>query len=243
MSTSETLTRERPLSSTPNTLRPREMMERFGADNVSEQVLIAVLLRSGTRGTNVVSLSRILLQEYRSLTELARASVEDLAAFPGLGRVKAQVLKAALELGTRLSVERSNEDRVISGPRDAALLLRERARSLETEKFWVLCLDTRNQLKKIELVTSGLVDASLVHPREVFRPAIRQGCTSVILAHNHPSGNPDPSPEDLAVTKQLLAAGRIIDIQVLDHVIIGQPGPACEEGFFSIRESGLVTFD
>jgi DNA repair protein RadC len=227
----------------PKRLQPREMFDRTGAEHVPDEVLLAILLRFGTKGNNVVDLSRDLLQRFGSLTALVRAKPSDLSQLKGIGPTKARELKAALELARRLSQEQVDEDPVIQGPEDAARLLREQARELEQERFWVFPLDVRNRLKSHPVqVSQGLLNASLVHAREVFLPAIERKAAAVLVAHNHPSGNPSPSPEDLKVTRELIEAGRVLGIKVLDHVIIGQMRPGHSSYFHSIRESGLVSF-
>jgi len=229
----------------PERLRPREEMQRAGAENVSDAVLLAVLLRGGTVGQNVMSLAERLLARYPSLTDLARCSVEELLEgdFPGLGPVKAQALKAALEIGRRMTREAVPESCSIRAPVDVFHLLREDARTLETEVFWTLQLDTKSRLKgKPQDVTHGLLDGSLVHAREVFREAVRASAASVVLAHNHPSGDPTPSAEDVRVTRQLVEAGRVVDIRVLDHVILGRESESRPRAFLSMREEGLVDF-
>ncbi len=227
----------------PSRLRPREEMERFGAENISDRALLAILLRHGVHGMSVLEVADRLLQYYGSLGSLARASTDDLAARPGMGRVKAQIVKAALELAHRLAEERAAERPQIREPRDAAVLLGARACSREEEAFWVLMLDTKNRLVRPPMeISRGVLDASLVHPREVFREAIRSSCASVILAHNHPSGDPAPSPEDIRITKQLVEAGRIVDIQVLDHVIVGRASGPNAPAHVSLRELGVVEF-
>jgi DNA repair protein RadC len=225
----------------PSRLRPREQMDAIGAEHVADDVLLAVLLRSGVRGASVVDLARRLLNRYGSLTALSRVSLDELSGIHGMGRVKAQVVKAALELGRRLAAEQMADAPTVRTPADVAAVLRERARALEVEAFWVLLLDVRNRLRRPPYeVSRGLLDASLVHPREVFKEAIRSVSAAVLIAHNHPSGDPSPSAEDIRITRQMVEAGRVVDIPVLDHVIIGRPGAANE--FFSLRESGLVQF-
>ncbi len=225
----------------PACQRPRELLERFGVDSVEDDVLLAIILRSGTRGLNVLELARRLLRRYGSLSELAAASERELRG-PGLGPVKAQVLKAALELGRRLADEKLEEAPAIRTPADVAAALREDARVLKGETFWVLLLNTKNRLQGRPIpVSRGLLNASLVHPREVFRAAIQAASAAVVLAHNHPSGDPTPSAEDLHITRQLIDAGKIISIRVLDHVVLGRAGGA-ERDFVSVREKGLVDF-
>lgn len=227
----------------PERLRPREEMERLGVENVSDDVLLALILRSGVRGLSVIDLARELLKDYGTLTALAGASVEELAARKGMGRVKAQVLKASLEFARRLGEEAMPRRYRIRSPGDAARLLRDRAKALDTEVFWVLLLDAKNYLKARPVsITTGLLDASLVHPREVFREAIRSATAAVVLVHNHPSGDAAPSPEDVRITKQLVEAGKVVDIRVLDHVILGKPRGDGERDFISFREDGIVDF-
>ncbi|MBN1675970.1 MAG: DNA repair protein RadC [Kiritimatiellae bacterium] len=227
----------------PPRQRPREEMERLGAQHVSDAVLLAVILRSGVRGMNVIEIAAHLIRRYGSLTALTRLSVEELAAVRGMGRVKAQVLKAALELARRLSEEQTPARCRIRSPLDVAALMRERIRPLEEEVFWVLLLDARNQLKGRPLeLTRGLLDANLIHPREAFREAVRSACAALVLVHNHPSGDPAPSAEDIRITRQLVQAGTIVDIKVLDHIIFGKPAAGRESEFVSLRESGTVKF-
>ncbi len=230
----------------PDTLRPREEMERVGVAHMSDAGLLAILLRSGARGMNVMELATRLLSKYRSLTGLATASVVELAQdreIKGLGKVKAQVLLAALEIGRRLQQETQAPRARIRRPEDVVHLLREHARVLEHEVFWVLQLDAKNNLKGApEVVTQGILDASLVHPREVFRQAIRASTAAVVVAHNHPSGDPTPSAEDLRITRQLVEAGRIVDIRVMDHIVLGKANDQGLPEFVSLREAGLVAF-
>lgn len=229
----------------PERLRPREEMHRIGVGNVSEDVLLSVVLRSGAHGRNVVELARQLLRDYGSLTSMAKSTVDELSSsrYKGLGRVKAQVLLAALELGRRMYEEGTPVKRVIKTPEDVARILGDRVRTLETEIFWVLRLDAKNNLKGEPVdVTKGLLDASLVHPREVFREAIRSATAGVVLVHNHPSGDPSPSADDIRITKQMVEAGRIVDIKVLDHVILGSPLSSGGSRYVSLREDGIVKF-
>jgi DNA repair protein RadC len=218
-------------------------MARLGAEHVSDHVLLAIVLRSGVQGTNVADLARDLLNRYGSLTDLARTTSEELASIRGMGKVKAQVLKATLELAKRLTEESIPDTYTLRSPLDVALLLREKTRTLEKEVFWALLLDAKNCLKvPPQTITKGLLDASLVHPREVFRAAIKSSSAALILAHNHPSGDSTPSAEDLRITKQLVEAGRIVDIKVLDHVIIGARSSEKGDGFLSMREAGIIDF-
>jgi DNA repair protein RadC len=219
------------------------MFDRIGAENVSDQVLVALILRSGVKGMSVVDLAESLLNRFGTLTALAQTSVDELAAIQGMGPVKAQVLKAALELAHRLSEESTPAQHTVRSPEDAARLLRERARTRLEESFWVLLLDAKYRLRRPAFeVTRGLLDASLVHPREVFKEAIRSSCAAIVLVHNHPSGDPSPSAEDVRITRQLVEAGKVVDIEVLDHIIIGRAMQGRSVDFFSMREEGVVQF-
>lgn len=227
----------------PEQLRPREAVTRFGIENVGDDVLLALLLRTGIKGLNVVDLAKGLIRRYGSLSAMAETSVSDLAQMDGISTVKAQILKAALELGRRVGAESRAAPIKITTPGDVYALLRHRAVTLGREIFWVLLLDAKNTLKCQPLdVTAGILDASLVHPREVFREAVRSAAAAVVLAHNHPSGDANPSAEDLKITRQLVEAGGVVDIKVLDHVIVGRSTATNQNGFISLRESGLVQF-
>ena len=226
----------------PERIRPREEMERLGVENVSDDVLLAIILRTGVQGVNVVDLARGLLQHFGSLTGLAGASIGELQTIKGMGKVKAQTLMAALQIARNLAEETLPDKFRVRTPQDAARLLRDRVRSLDAEVFWSLHLDARNFLIRPPVeVTRGLLDASLVHPREVFRDAIRTATAAIVLAHNHPSGDPTPSAEDIRITRQLIESGKIVDIKVLDHVIVGKPGGQSRD-FVSLREEGIVKF-
>ena len=228
----------------PETLRPREQAERFGMDKVGEDVLLAILLRTGMPGRSVADLARRLIGRYRTLTAMSQATLDELAsAAPGMGRVKAQVLKAALELARRMADESRPGSLIIRAPEDAANLMRERVRPLQQEVFWVLVLDAKNHIRGDPIeVTRGILDASPVHPREVFRPALQTPGAAVVLVHNHPSGDPVPSAEDVSITRRMIEAGRALGIRVLDHVVIGSRAEGREKDWFSLRESGLAVF-
>lgn len=227
----------------PERMRPREEMERLGVKGVSDASLLAIILRGGVHGQNVIRIAEELLQKHKTLTGIASAPQEDLCNIRGIGPVKAQVLSATLELAKRLMDEGVSTSTAVRTPEDAAGLLREKARTLSKEIFWVIMLDAKNRLKGPPVeVSEGLLDASLVHPREVFKKAILSSSAAVILAHNHPSGDPTPSAEDIRITRQLVEAGKIIDIKVLDHIILGNPEARQQGGFMSMRETGLVEF-
>ena len=227
-------------------LRPREALAQRGATALADDALLAILLRNGRRGRNVVELARDLLQAFGGLGPLANASFEEIVArrFAGVGRVKAMEIAAALELGRRAAAQDVRaEAPVVREPAMVAAQLRPLVSGLRQEVFWALLLDARNRLiGRPQEISRGLLDSSPVHPREVFSAAIRHAAAGLILAHNHPSGDPTPSTEDLRVTRQLVEASRILGIRVLDHVILGRETDQ-RPGHFSLREKGLVTFD
>lgn len=227
-------------------LRPREALALRGAEHLPDDALLAILLRNGRRGRNVVELARDVLQEFDGLGALSRATFEEIKArrIPGLGRVKAMEIAAALELGRRAAAQTPMaEAPVVRDPESVAQQLHPLVAKLRQEVFWALLLDSRNRLiGRPHEISRGLLDSSPVHPREVFNTAIRHAAAAIILAHNHPSGDPSPSPEDLRVTRQLVEASRIIGIRVLDHVIVGRETDL-RPGHLSLREKGLATFD
>lgn len=215
--------------------RPRERLMAYGAASLSNAELLAILLRTGTTRESAVHLAQRVLREAGDLRGIAVAGVQDLTQVHGIGPAKAVEIKAMVELAKRLAVAGGELRRVVQSPADAAVLLMEELRHERQEHFKILLLDSKNQvLGKPVTVTIGTLNSSLVHPREVFRPAITQSCAAVILAHNHPSGDPTPSREDLDVTKQLVSAGKILGIDVLDHIVIG------DNRFVSLKERGLM---
>lgn len=233
----------RQMKDVPVNLRPRELAERVGIDKVRDEDLLAMLLGSGTRGHNVMDVAHGLLAQYGSLGGLARADTTSLRRVPGIGKVKALTLCAVLEIGRRIGRENGGEPVRVRSPEDVARCLRSEVLGLEREHFWVLLLNRKNQLKAApRAVTVGVLDASLVDARTVFEDAIRHQAHALVLAHNHPSGDPAPSGEDLQITRKLVDAGRLLGIPVLDHVVLGRPGPTTP-GYLSLRESGLVAFE
>jgi len=227
----------------PAQMQPREEFDRLGAEQVPDAVLLAILIRSGVPGQNVAELAQQMLIYFGSLTALAKASAKDLQQFSGIGPVTAQLLKAALELAQRLTRESVGESPMVITPEQAAAVLRERARVLQTEVFWALMLDAKNRLiGEPKQISQGTLNSSLIHPRELFKKALEHSCAAMILAHNHPSGDPTPSSEDIKVTKQLVGAGRVMGIKVLDHIVIGRRKHNTNFDFLSLREAGLVQF-
>lgn len=213
--------------------RPRERLRDHGPTYLSNAELIAILLRTGTTSENVIALATRLLAQYGGLEGLAKASFRELSNQHGMGEAKTSQLKAALELGKRL-LATSDEQRVtIHSPQDVANMLMAEMAFLDQEHLRVLLLNTKNQVLGISEVYKGNVNASVIRTGEVFQEAVRSNCPSVIVVHNHPSGDPTPSQEDVQVTRQLVEAGRLLDIELLDHVVIGR------QDFVSLKEKGL----
>jgi DNA repair protein RadC len=203
------------------TERPRERLARIGAEKLKTDELLAILLRTGLPGENAVEVGQRLIQECGGLTGLHRMPFEDLVAQHGLGIAKACQIKAALELGFRLKLEALGEKPAINSPEEAAEQVMDAMAGLEQEELWVILLDTRNRLQDIDHVYKGSLNSSTVRVGELFKKAIRQNIASVIVVHNHPSGDPSPSPEDIALTREVVRAGRLLSIEVLDHLVIG----------------------
>ncbi len=213
--------------------RPRERLLHVGETAVSTAELLAIIIRTGSGGNSVLRLAEQLLVEFRSLPGLARATIAELTAVKGIGPAKAVEIKAALELGRRLMASAPEEKPRITTPADAANLLMSEMMFLDQEHLRVLLLDTRNRVLKMPTVYIGSLNTSVVRVGELFRPAIRANAAAIIVAHNHPSGDPSPSSEDIHVTRQLVKAGQLLDIAVLDHVIIGH------QKYVSLKERGL----
>ncbi len=213
--------------------RPRERLARAGEGALSTTELLAIILRTGIGGENVINMASRVLSHYNGLPGLARASLAELQEVKGLGPAKTAQLKAALELGRRMLLAAPEERRVVRSPSDVAQLMIAEMAHLEQEHFRVLYLDTRNRLLDSKTVYVGSLNASHIRVSEVFRGAVKRNCAAIIAVHNHPSGDPTPSPEDVDVTRRLVAAGNLLDIEVLDHLIIGQ------QRFVSLRERGL----
>ena len=226
----------------PPDTRPREKMEQQGTAALTNEELLAILLGSGTRGFSVLEVARALRGKYGSLTALAEDSPAAFKSIRGIGPAKSKLLKAALELARRMNRENFDAQQLVRTPEDVVSALGGEARARGQEVLWMLPLDAKYRLKRPPVaVTLGLADASLAHPREVFREAIACGSSAIVLAHNHPSGDPTPSGEDIRLTRELVAAGKVIGIPVLDHVILGRPDSA-GRSHVSLREAGLVEF-
>jgi len=206
----------------------------MGPAALSNAELLAILLGTGTRSESAVGLAHRILAETGGLRSLVEAGPGQLMGIKGGGAAKAMQIRAGLELGRRLARSVRSETATIRSPQDIAALLTEEMRYLPKEHFVCLFLNTKNQVLAQETLSIGSLNASIVHPREVFRAAIARGAASIACAHNHPSGDPTPSPQDLEITKRLVAAGEIVGIDVLDHLIIG------EKGYVSLKEQGLM---
>lgn len=226
------------LKDQPISERPRERLMEHGADALSHAELIAILLRTGLKGANAVEIGRQLLQKFGTLQALAQASVEELRSVKGIGRDKAVTLMAAFALARKMAEELQRESPVLDNPENVVRLLREQNLVKNVETLQVLLLNTRRRLIRVEPISQGTLDTLLVHPREVFKTAIAANAAAVVLAHNHPSGDPTPSEADIKVTRDLIRAGQLLKIDVLDHVIIGHATPERPKDYSSLRELG-----
>ncbi len=213
--------------------RPRERLAELGPQALSNAELIAILLRVGIVGENAVQMGQRLLQDLGGLHGLHRASVLEISQQRGMGLAKAAQIKAAIELGVRLRLEAPDERPAIHSPADAAALVQYEMSALPQEHLRVINLDTRNRVMNIEKLYIGSLNASTVRVAEVFKPAIQRNAAGIIILHNHPSGDPTPSPEDVALTRAIVQAGKLLDIEVIDHLIIGQGR------WVSLKERGL----
>lgn len=218
----------------PAAERPRERLQQLGPEHLSNRELLAVLLRTGTKNRSALQVADELLVHFTSLREIACASLEELSQIHGIGPVKASDLLAATELAKRLQSSSVENLDVINHPSDAAGLVMEEMCRLDREHFVILLLNTKHRVMAKKVVSIGHLNASLVHPRELFKDVIRRSSAAIILVHNHPSGDPTPSDEDLAVTQRLVEAGKLLGITVLDHIVVG------EKKYVSLREQGLL---
>lgn len=217
----------------PTYERPRERLKESGPASLSNSELLAIILRTGTASENVLGLAARVLTRFGGLAGLARASFGELCAERGVGQAKAAQLKAALELGRRLVSTQPEERAVVRSPQDIANLLMAEMGLLEQEQLRVVLLNTKNQVISMPEIYRGSVSTSLIRTSEVFREAVRENCPAIIVVHNHPSGDPDPSPEDIEVTQRIVETGKVLDIEVLDHMIIGQ------QRYVSLKEWGV----
>lgn len=213
-------------------------MRALGPQALSDEELIAIVLRTGVPSSNVLEVARNLLIRYGGLAGLNGASLPELAQMRGIGPVKAVDLKAAFELGKRLLTFAPEERPQITGPHDVYALLRGEMSFLEQESVRVVLLTTKNRVQGVAQISLGSLNSSVIRVGEVFKEAVRQQAAGIVLAHNHPSGDPTPSAEDAALTRKVVDAGQLLDIDVLDHIIIGRPSPSTS-GWVSLRERRL----
>lgn len=219
--------------------RPRERLAALGADKLSDAELIAILLRVGSKGASAVQIAQQLIKKVGTLGSLARASIDELRQIKGIGRDKAIALKAAFTLAGRMARELQIDSPALDTPERIADLMRETNRDGAVEQIQVVLLNTRRRLIRVEKLSQGTLDTLLVHPREIFRSAILANAAALVLVHNHPSGDPTPSDADIKVTRDLIRAGQLLKIEVLDHVILGQATKERPRDFVSLRELGF----
>jgi len=219
----------------PLSERPRERLLKLGSEALSAQEILALILGRGTKGEPVLVTSQKLLSRFGNLRSVADASIEELSEVRGIGLAKAAQIKAALELSRRLDGDAGEKPKpVLKSPENVAAVVRSRLKGKRKEHFLVLCLDTRNRLIQCRPVSMGSLDTSVVHPREVFKEAVSASAASVIFAHNHPSGDTEPSKEDIELTRRLVKAGEIVGIEVLDHIIV------CDKAYLSLKSRNLL---
>jgi DNA repair protein RadC len=213
--------------------RPRERLARLGPEALNTAELLAILLRVGVPGENAVQVGQRLLMEFGGLPGLHRASFEQVCAQHGIGDAKAAQIKAAIELGRRMVMEKPEEKPIIHSPEDAASLVLYEMGALEQEELRVILLNIRNQVLGVEKIYRGSLNSSQVRIGELFKPAIRRNAAAIIVVHNHPSGDPSPSPDDISLTRGVIEAGKLLDVNVLDHLVIGLGK------YISLKERGL----
>jgi len=224
-----------PIKQWPEEERPRERLHQYGAESLSDAQLMAILLGTGDAGRSAVGVAVDLLSRYRDLREMSTAGVSEICRVPGIGKAKAARLLAAMELGKRIQAFPLKEGDLIRGSRDVFESCHPYLRDLKKEVFRVVLLNGKNRVIRTLTISEGSLTACLVHPREVFAPAIRESSPPVLLIHNHPSGDPTPSPEDIEMNKRLVQAGELIGIKVLDHLVIG------DGRYLSFVDQGLMT--
>ena len=222
----------------PGSERPRERLALQGAEALRNAELIAILLRTGLKGASAIQIAEQLLTRFERLDRLARASIDELRKTKGIGSDKAIALKAAFTLAQRMAQEIRQEAPLLDTPERVADLLREENRLYQVEQFQIVLLNTRRKLIRVDRVSQGTLDTILVHPREVFRLAVGANASAVVLVHNHPSGDPTPSEADIKVTRDLIRAGQVLKIDVLDHIIFGQRTEERRKDYVSLKELG-----
>ena len=224
------------ISEMPSDERPRERLQNYGAQNLGHAELIAILLRTGNNRESALDMAKRVISKYGTLRGLARATFSELTQLDGIGKAKASQIMAGLELGQRLRNDPRLDKRRIENPEDVFEILGDEMSLFTQEHLKVVLLDTKNRVMEVQEVYIGNVNSSQIRASEVFRAAVKANATSIVVVHNHPSGNPTPSSQDRAVTTDLVKAGNLLGIDVLDHVIIGHPD---EKGFVSLKEQGI----
>lgn len=220
---------------------PQARFDHFGASALSDTELLALMLQTGVHGHHVLTLASRLMAEVGSVANLATWQATDFQRLKGIGQAKAKQLVAMIEIARRMMKGTQEQKPVLNRPELVAEYFRPIIHGLAVEKFWVACLNRKNRLIQLVEVTSGTATSSLAHPREVYREAIRHGATAVVCAHNHPSGDPAPSAADVQVTRQLREAAKAVDIDLLDHVVLGRPeADPRGVGHYSFREAGVL---
>jgi DNA repair protein RadC len=222
----------------PEHERPRERLVEHGADALRNAELIAILLRTGMKGASALQIADQLLQKFATLDALARASLQQIAEVKGIGRDKAIALKSAFTLAQRMARELHAPAPLLDTPERVAELLREENRLFEVETFQSVLLNSRRRLIRVEQISQGTLDTLLVHPREVYRSAIAANAHAIIIVHNHPSGDPTPSEADIKVTRDLIRAGQLLKIDLLDHIVLGRATEERPRDYVSLRELG-----
>ena len=218
----------------PKPERPRERLKQFGPEALSAQELLALIIGRGVSKKSVMTIAQELLVKFGNIKAISQATIEELSQIKGIGFAKAAQIKACFELGKRQDLEPELKDFDIKDPESVIKAIRASIRDKAKEHFKLILLNTRNKIIGISTISIGTLNTSLVHPREVFKEAIIHNAMSVVLAHNHPSGDPEPSEDDLTITRRLVEAGKILGVEVIDHIIISK------NGFFSFKDKGLM---
>ncbi len=218
----------------PKAERPRERLKQFGPEALSAQELLALIIGRGVSKKSVMTIAQELLVKFGNIKAISEATIEELSQIKGIGFAKAVQIKACFELGKRKDLEPELKDFDIKDPQSVVKAIRASIKDKAKEHFKLILLNARNKILGVSTISIGSLNASIVHPREVFKDAIMHNAYSVVLAHNHPSGDPEPSEDDLTMTKRLIEAGKILGIEVTDHVIISK------NGFFSFKDKGLM---
>ncbi len=218
----------------PKSERPRERLQKFGPEALSAQELLSLVIGRGIPKKSVMSIAQELLAKFGNIKAISQATIEELSQIKGIGLAKAAQIKACFELGKREDLEPELKNFDIKEPEAVVKAIRASIKDKAKEHFKLILLNPRNKIIGISTISIGTLNASLVHPREVFKDAITHSAASVILAHNHPSGDPEPSEDDIKITKKLVDSGKILGIEVLDHIVIGK------SNFFSFKERGLI---